>query len=359
MSRPQMALPLGEVGARATPAAAGPWPLPGGGPARRRQRRRSSSSPARCRSPRRPAGSAAPPPAGVLVVAVVAALGSYEHMRALGVEVGEGWRAGLLPFSVDGLGVVAAMTMLVRRWAGQPVGLLAWTALVLSPRCVAGGERRGGGADGGGSVVGGVAAGRAVDGDRAADAADQGPGRPWRPPDPPRCLLPTSRRRCPVMADPLRSTPRCWPAGWCGGRPRARSSATGARPSTTTRSARSAASRRTRTGWARSSSPSPRPDGRRWVVWAIRGGRWPLGPRAGPPGRRRGATSWGRRRELWQPYYDDGTVAIYHGDVEDLAPRRPRRTASPPWSPRRPTTSGSTTTTTRPATPWAGRPTAT
>src|SRR5215207_11739046 len=53
--------------------------------------------------------------AGVLVVAVVAALGSYEHMRALGVEVGEGWRAGLLPFSVDGLGVVAAMTMLVRR----------------------------------------------------------------------------------------------------------------------------------------------------------------------------------------------------------------------------------------------------
>jgi hypothetical protein len=70
--------------------------------------------------------------AGVVVVALVAALGSYEHMRALGVEVGEGWRAGLLPFSVDGLGVVAAMTMLVRRWAGQPVGFLAWTALVLS-----------------------------------------------------------------------------------------------------------------------------------------------------------------------------------------------------------------------------------
>src|SRR5215207_5369094 len=70
--------------------------------------------------------------AGVLVVAVVAALGSYEHMRALGVEVGEGWRAGLLPFSVDGLGVVAAMTMLVRRWAGQPAGFLAWAALVIS-----------------------------------------------------------------------------------------------------------------------------------------------------------------------------------------------------------------------------------
>ena len=70
--------------------------------------------------------------AGVGVVAAVAALGSYEHMRALGVEVGEGWRAALLPFSVDGLGVVAAMTMLVRRWAGQPGGFLAWAALVLS-----------------------------------------------------------------------------------------------------------------------------------------------------------------------------------------------------------------------------------
>jgi hypothetical protein len=70
--------------------------------------------------------------AGVLVVALVAAVGSYEHMRTLGVEVGEGWRAGLLPFSVDGLAVVAAMTMLVRRWSGQRVGLLAWTALIMS-----------------------------------------------------------------------------------------------------------------------------------------------------------------------------------------------------------------------------------
>jgi hypothetical protein len=70
--------------------------------------------------------------AGVVVVALVAAIGSYEHMRALGIEVGEGWRAALLPFSVDGLAVVAAMTMLVRRWNGQGAGLLAWSALVLS-----------------------------------------------------------------------------------------------------------------------------------------------------------------------------------------------------------------------------------
>jgi hypothetical protein len=69
---------------------------------------------------------------GVLVVAGVAAVGSYMHMVELGLHVGEGWRAWLLPFSVDGLGLVAAMTMLVRRWAGVRVGWLAWTALVLS-----------------------------------------------------------------------------------------------------------------------------------------------------------------------------------------------------------------------------------
>ena len=131
MSRPQMALPLGEVGTRATRLRPAPGPSPAAAP----------PAPATTAVVEQPGPvSVAPAPrwvrrtttAGVLVVAVVAALGSYEHMRALGVEVGEGWRAGLLPFSVDGLGVVAAMTMLVRRWAGQPVGLLAWTALVLS-----------------------------------------------------------------------------------------------------------------------------------------------------------------------------------------------------------------------------------
>jgi hypothetical protein len=131
MSRPQMALPLGEVGTRASRLRPAPGPSPAAAP----------PAPATAAVVEQPGPvSVAPAPrwvrrtttAGVLVVAVVAALGSYEHMRALGVEVGEGWRAGLLPFSVDGLGVVAAMTMLVRRWAGQPVGLLAWTALVLS-----------------------------------------------------------------------------------------------------------------------------------------------------------------------------------------------------------------------------------
>ena len=67
----------------------------------------------------------------VLAVALVAAVASYEHMRALAETAGEGWRAWLLPISVDGLAVAASMTMLVRRRAGQHSGALAWAALLL------------------------------------------------------------------------------------------------------------------------------------------------------------------------------------------------------------------------------------
>jgi hypothetical protein len=67
----------------------------------------------------------------VLSVALVAAIASYEHMRALADLAGEGWRAWLLPISVDGLAVAASMTMLVRRRAGLAAGALAWVALLL------------------------------------------------------------------------------------------------------------------------------------------------------------------------------------------------------------------------------------
>jgi hypothetical protein len=67
----------------------------------------------------------------VLSVAGVAAVASYEHMRALASVAGEGWRAWLLPISVDGLAVAASMTMLVRRRAGLPAGALPWAALLL------------------------------------------------------------------------------------------------------------------------------------------------------------------------------------------------------------------------------------
>jgi hypothetical protein len=69
--------------------------------------------------------------AAVLSVALVAAVASYEHMRALAEIAGEGWRSWLLPVSVDGLAVAASMTMLVRRRAGERSGALAWAALLL------------------------------------------------------------------------------------------------------------------------------------------------------------------------------------------------------------------------------------
>ena len=69
--------------------------------------------------------------AAVLAVALVAAVASYEHMRSLAAVAGEGWRSWLLPISVDGLAVAASMTMLVRRRAGQPAGVLPWVALLL------------------------------------------------------------------------------------------------------------------------------------------------------------------------------------------------------------------------------------
>jgi Protein of unknown function (DUF2637) len=69
--------------------------------------------------------------AAVLAVALVAAVASYEHMRALAALAGEGWRSWLLPISVDGLAVAASMTMLVRRRAGQRAGVLPWAALLL------------------------------------------------------------------------------------------------------------------------------------------------------------------------------------------------------------------------------------
>jgi lipopolysaccharide export LptBFGC system permease protein LptF len=67
----------------------------------------------------------------VLVVAAVAAVVSYEHMRAVSAGAGEGWRSWLLPLSVDGLIVAASMVMLTRRAAGRPAGPLAWGSLVL------------------------------------------------------------------------------------------------------------------------------------------------------------------------------------------------------------------------------------
>ncbi|MGD9989330.1 DUF2637 domain-containing protein [Pseudonocardia sp.] len=67
----------------------------------------------------------------VAVVAVVAAVASYVHMHQLASGAGEGWRAILVPLSVDGMLVAASMVMFVRRREGLPAGLLPWVGLVL------------------------------------------------------------------------------------------------------------------------------------------------------------------------------------------------------------------------------------
>ena len=66
----------------------------------------------------------------VLLVATVAAVVSYEHMREVAERAGEGWRAWLLPLSVDGLVIASSMALLTRRRAGRPGGRLAWCALL-------------------------------------------------------------------------------------------------------------------------------------------------------------------------------------------------------------------------------------
>jgi hypothetical protein len=67
----------------------------------------------------------------VNVVAAVAAAVSFMHMHELAARAGEGWRSWLVPLAIDGLVVAASMTMVVRRRAGKPTGLLAWTSITL------------------------------------------------------------------------------------------------------------------------------------------------------------------------------------------------------------------------------------
>jgi len=66
----------------------------------------------------------------VLLVAAVAAIVSYAHMQEVADRAGEGWRAWLLPLSVDGLVVAASMVLLTQRRAALPGGRLAWCALL-------------------------------------------------------------------------------------------------------------------------------------------------------------------------------------------------------------------------------------
>ncbi len=68
--------------------------------------------------------------AAVLLVAAVAAIVSYAHMQEVARDAGEGWRAYLLPLSVDGLVVASSMVLLTHRRVGLAGGWLAWWALL-------------------------------------------------------------------------------------------------------------------------------------------------------------------------------------------------------------------------------------
>jgi hypothetical protein len=70
--------------------------------------------------------------AGKAAVRLVAAAVSYEHMRTVAEVAGEtGWRAVLLPISVDGLAVLALVTLRAQRRDGVRPGW-AWVALLLA-----------------------------------------------------------------------------------------------------------------------------------------------------------------------------------------------------------------------------------
>lgn len=67
----------------------------------------------------------------VIAIALAAGRASYDHQRAFAELAGEDRNAWSLPLSVDGMMLVASLTMLVRRWQNKPAGRLAWAALLL------------------------------------------------------------------------------------------------------------------------------------------------------------------------------------------------------------------------------------
>lgn len=76
--------------------------------------------------------------ASVALVALVAAIVSYSHMHEVAARADEGWRAWLVPLSVDGLLVGSSLILYSRRrsswltWASLAVGLLVSLAANLA-----------------------------------------------------------------------------------------------------------------------------------------------------------------------------------------------------------------------------------
>ncbi|MEN3533654.1 DUF2637 domain-containing protein [Microbispora sp. ZYX-F-249] len=70
--------------------------------------------------------------AGVFLLAAIAAVVSFRHMHELCLRHGEDHLAAvLIPLAVDGLIVVASMSILLANRSGSRGGLLAWSLLVV------------------------------------------------------------------------------------------------------------------------------------------------------------------------------------------------------------------------------------
>ncbi|MGH3626340.1 MAG: DUF2637 domain-containing protein [Sciscionella sp.] len=68
----------------------------------------------------------------ITTVALVAAVVSYAHMHALADVAGERWRAWLIPLSVDGMILIASLSIWLQRRTGSAGDKLAWCLLVVS-----------------------------------------------------------------------------------------------------------------------------------------------------------------------------------------------------------------------------------
>lgn len=70
---------------------------------------------------------------GTVAVAIVAAAGSYAHMRQLSLMAGQpGWLAWMLPASVDGMMIVASVAMTDGRTIRWPSRLAFWVGIAAS-----------------------------------------------------------------------------------------------------------------------------------------------------------------------------------------------------------------------------------
>ncbi len=71
--------------------------------------------------------------AGTIAVAIVAAAGSYSHMRELAMAAGQPeWLATILPASVDGMMIVASAALTDGRRVRWPCWLAMWAGIVAS-----------------------------------------------------------------------------------------------------------------------------------------------------------------------------------------------------------------------------------